>query len=629
CGVWRFMVFRARWRLPGAVIKAVLVFSGGTAVWAHYGSLLGPEAGTALLILGFCFKLLETHRRRDMFIAVVLGYFVVATSFFFEQQIIHTLYLMLVCFLVTAALLGLHQSPLQTAPQRTARYALRLLLHALPLMVVLFLLVPRIGPIWALDLSTQGARTGLSEQMNPGDIARLSRSAELAFRVEFDGPVPPPQQLYWRALVLDRFDGRGWSRQPPPTEAAIAWHGQEQPWFASVARAGASLSYRVIMEPSDQPWLFALDLAQTTQPGTGLTRDFRLVNRFPVAQPFSYRVQTTPEYRTDVELPRWLALRNLQLPAAGNPRTRTLARQWWQDAASPAAFVERIHAFFANQPFYYTLTPPLLGENSIDQFLFDTRQGFCSHYASAMAFMLRSVGLPARIVTGYQGGEHNALGNYLLVHQFDAHAWVEVWLPGQGWVRADPTAWVAPERVAEGGEQTLSEQQGFLADSGLFSPLRYRHWAWISKMRLGWDYLNFLWHRSVLGYNADSQQRWMAEWFGRFDWRLLAGVLVVGIVMVLALLSGWVLLRNRPPAASPLLREYRQLRRLLQGKGIDLPGGEPPGAMLLRVARLHPAAQTELVQLAALLEQGLYRSAAPVDLVRQLRRLRKRLRRLI
>ncbi|MEH6473997.1 MAG: DUF3488 and transglutaminase-like domain-containing protein, partial [Halopseudomonas sp.] len=442
CGCWRIMVYRGRWALPGGMIRALLVFSGGAAVFAHYGTLAGPEAGSALLILGFCFKLMETHHLRDAFIVVILGYFVVAVSFFFDQSMLASGYMALVCIMITAALLGLNQSPLHTRPRRTLKASLRLLGHSIPVMLVLFVLVPRIGPIWSLDLGSKSAKTGLSDQITPGDIAQLSRSDELAFRVEFlnDETPPPPSQRYWRALVLNHYDGKTWSRGAVDMddESRVYWGSSAVAIRPSFSANQQRYHYRVMMQPTDQRWLFGMAWASSDNPDIGISRDYRLLSRTPIRQQFSYQVESIVPAALDASvLPIWLRQLNLQLPAQGDPRTRQLARQLFAQAGSAPAYIDRVLTLFRQQPFRYTLRPPRLSGDRIDQFLFDSRSGFCSHYAGAFVYLMRAAGLPARIVAGYQGGELNPLGGHLLVHQFDAHAWAEVWLPGQGWLRTD------------------------------------------------------------------------------------------------------------------------------------------------------------------------------------------------
>ncbi len=627
CGLWRVMIYRGRWALPNGWIRTLLVFSGGSAVFAHYGTLVGPEAGSALLILGFCFKLMETHQLRDAFIVVILGYLVVAVSFFFDQSMLASAYMVLVSILVTTALLGLNQSPLHTRPWRTLMASLRLLGHSLPVMLLLFVLVPRIAPIWSLDLGGSGAKTGLSERMTPGDIAQLSRSSELAFRVEFEpgSAMPPPSQRYWRALVLHHYDGTSWSRDGVDMDTApqVQWGGVVSAWSPEISAELTRYRYRVMMQPTDQRWLFALAWARSDTQGVGSSRDYRLLRRHPVSQPFSYRVESFSGAALEPKglLPGLRQL-NLQLPENGDPRARALAQRMRADSRSTEAYVAAVLNLFRQQPFRYTLNPPLLRGDRIDQFLFASRSGFCSHYASAFVFLMRAAGLPARVVAGYQGGEINPLGGHLLVHQFDAHAWAEVWLPDKGWIRADPTAYVAPERVEQGIEQALSGEDRFLERS-LFSPLRYRHLAWVSQLRLSWDYVNYAWQRLVVNYDAQAQQRLLSRFFERLDLHLLGLVLLLAVGLMMALLSIWLLGLDRSHTAlDPRLRTYQRLCRKMSRRGLAVNSAETPADYLARLRLQRPELTATLLQIERLLIPLLY-AQQRTDQAPELARLRK------
>ncbi|MEH6650102.1 MAG: DUF3488 and DUF4129 domain-containing transglutaminase family protein [Motiliproteus sp.] len=654
CGCWRLMVYRGRWSLPGMLVRAVLVLSGFAAVYGHYGTLLGPEAGSALLVLGFCFKLMETHQPRDAFIVVVLGYFVVATSFFFDQYLVSAAYMGLVCIMITAALLGLNQSPLHTHPRRTLMISLRLLGQSVPLMVVLFVLVPRIGPVWSLDLGSGNARTGLSDRITPGDIANLSRSDARAFRVAFDPPatVPPPSQRYWRALVLSHYDGRTWSRGSVDMDAEpmVHWGSDRPPWLSSTANDNSgpnSYRYQVTMEPTDQRWLFAMEGSWSGDSGVGRSRDHRLLSRTEVRQTFSYRVESPTVVALDQhKLPGWLRRINLQLPSDGDPQSRQLAKRLWQQAESQVGagaaritavqgpssevderYIAQVMALFAQQPFRYTLRLPRLSGDRIDQFLLQSRSGFCSHFAGAFVYLMRAAGLPARIVAGYQGGEINPLGGYLSVHQFDAHAWAEVWLEGRGWVRFDPTAQVAPERVEQGVEQALLEEGSFL-DSSPLSPLRYRHLAWLTQLRLSWDYLNFSWHRWVLGYDAKAQQKLLLRWLGKVDFRQLGLLLFLTVGTLLAGLALWQLYWDRRLShRDPVLRSYHRLCHKMSKRGVSVLEGESPSSYLARLQQRFPELTGSFKQLDSLLVALFYQphTTNRAKQVKQLRQLVGRL----
>lgn len=649
CGLWRLMIYRGRWALPGMFVRVVLVLSGFAAVFGHYGTLLGPEAGSALLVLGFCFKLMETHQPRDAFIVVVLGYFVVATSFFFDQSLLSAAYMGLVCIMITSALLGLNQSLLHTHPRRTLMISLRLLGQSVPLMLVLFVLVPRIGPVWSLDLGSGNARTGLSDQITPGDIANLSRSDARAFRVSFDqtSSVPPPSQRYWRALVLSHYDGRTWSRGGLNMDAEPMVHWGTgapswQPLLASDNSVPANYRYQITMEPTGQRWLFALAGGRSSDVGIGRSRDHRLLSRAKIAQPFSYRVQSPTVAALDQQgLPDWLRRINLQLPAAGDPETRLLATQLRAEVEALFGggvtevgssevnqhYIDKVLAFFAQQQFRYTLQPPRLSGDRIDQFLLQSRGGFCSHYAGAFVYLMRAAGLPARIVAGYQGGEINPLGGYLAVHQFDAHAWAEVWLEGRGWVRFDPTAQVSPERVEQGIEQALVEEGSFLDNSPL-SPLRYRHLAWLTQLRLSWDYLNFSWHRWVLGYDAKAQQQLLMRWLGKADFRQLGLLLLLTVSMLLAGLAFWLLYRGRNVyQRDPVLRSYHRLCHKMSRRGVAVVPAESPSSYLLRLQQRFPEQEGLLQKVERLLVTLLYQTdtASRSTQVKQLRQLVRKL----
>lgn len=484
CAAWRVQVFRMRAGYPRAWVKLALALLAGAGVWLSRGSLVGLDAGAVLLIAAFILKLVEMKTRRDALVLVFLGFFAVVVGYLFDDGFLAALYSLLPVTALLAALIGLQQSAFASRPWPTLRLAGGLLLQALPLMLLLFLFFPRLGPLWSLPMPGNKGVTGLSESMAPGDIAELGRSAELAFRVRFEGAPPPREQLYWRALTMERFDGRRWAQAPQ-------WSGEDALHWQ---KRGPELRYDVIMQPSSQPWLFALDVAQTDQTDTRLMSDFHLQRRQPVEQRLFYRVSSWPQALRESSIDPRTRWRNLQLPMHGNPRARALADELRQAHAQPQALVAALLQRFNHEPFAYTLKPPATGADGVDDFLFDTRSGFCAHYAGAMAFVLRAAGIPARVVAGYQGGELNPAGNYLLVHQFDAHAWVEYWQPEQGWLSVDPTYQVAPERIEQGLEQALAGDSEYLADAPL-SPLRYRGLPWLNDMRLAWDSLNYGWQR--------------------------------------------------------------------------------------------------------------------------------------
>lgn len=576
CASWRIQIFRMRARFPNRLERIGLLVATGAAVFFSRGTLIGLDGGVLLLVATFCLKLIELRSRRDALLVIMLGFFVVVTSYLFDDSIFSTLYSLLPVGALLSALIGLQQSDLSARPAATLKLTASLMAQAVPLMLLLFLFFPRIGPLWSMPTAQKGV-SGLSDSMSPADIAELSQSAELAFRASFESPLPPRQALYWRALTLEQFDGRRWSQAGASgTQAEPQWR-----------REGQRLDYEVIMQPSGRSWLFALDVAQTDLPGVRRMADFRLEQNQPVLQNLRYRVQSWPRAPRQTELPQAIRQRTLQLPREGDTQSREWATQLRSTYGDDDELVRALLRHFNQQPYAYTLKPPVLGANSIDEFLFDTRRGFCAHYAGAMTFLLRAAGIPARVVAGYQGGEWNVSGNFLAVRQMDAHAWVEYWLPGQGWISVDPTFQVAPERIELGAEQALGEDEGYLASSP-FSPLHYRNLAWLSDLRLAWDKINYNWQRWVLGYRGEEQLGLLQRWLGGQDWQRLALLLVGGGALLLGGVALW-LFKPWRRERDPLQRQLRRFDRLLARQGLQRGRGEGLRDFCERASRQLPA----------------------------------------
>ncbi len=615
CAAWRIQIFRMRVGYPNAWAKVALAVGAGGGVLLSRGSLLGLDAGVVLLIAAFMLKLVEMRTRRDALVLILLGFFAVVTAYLFDDSLLAALFSLLPVTALLAALIGLQQSAFAMRPWPTVRLAGGLLLQALPLMLLLFVFFPRLGPLWSLPLPSDQGVTGLSDSMAPGDIAELSRSTELAFRASFDGAVPPRNQLYWRALTLERFDGRRWSQSAEGQSATPpSWEKRGEP-----------LSYSIIMQPSARSWLFSLDVATTDLAQTRLMGDFRLQRRQPVEQTLLYRVTSWPQALREPEALGGGWRHALQLPEQGDPRSRAWALELKRQYPEPQALVQALLRHFNREPYAYTLRPPPVGADSIDEFLFRTRSGFCAHYAGAMTFVLRAAGIPARVVAGYQGGELGAAGNYLQVRQFDAHAWVEYWRPGQGWVSVDPTFQVAPERIEQGLEQALAGEQSFLEGSPL-SLLRYRNISWLNQLRLGWDNLNYGWQRWVLSYQGEQQIQLFQHWFGRLDARDLVLALVGGGGLLLGPLA---LLLFKPWRRERDLQQrlYRHFERLLLRHGLRRAAGEGARAFAERAAQALPAQAEPIRAFAAAFEAQRYagRVAAPGELRQRLAQLRRAL----
>ncbi|WP_421681661.1 DUF3488 domain-containing transglutaminase family protein [Stutzerimonas urumqiensis] len=616
CGLWRVRIYRMQASYPPGWLKGLAMLVVGAGVYLSHGGLVGLDAGVTLLIAAFILKLVEMRSRRDAVVVIFLGFFAVATSYLFEDGLLAGLFSLLPILVLLAAMIGLQQSRLFGRPWPAVRLAGGLLLQAVPLMLVLFVFFPRVGPLWSLPQSQTRGTTGLAEEMAPGDIAELSQSGELAFRASFSGELPPREALYWRALTFEQFDGRRWARGPSShVMRAPAWTPQ-----------GAPLDYSVVMQPSGQPWLFALDVPELPGGEAQLMGDFHLQRSRPVEAALMYRVRSWPAAVRQPRLPQSVARAGLQLPAQGNPRSRAWATELKATHPTPQALVEALLRHFNQAPYAYTLKPPPVGEDIVDGFLFDTRRGFCIHYAGAMTFVLRAAGIPSRVVVGYQGGELNEAGSYVSVRQLDAHAWVEYWLAGRGWIRVDPTFQVAPERIEQGLVEAVPEERALFDDSAI-ALLRYRDIGWLNDLRLKWEGINYGWQRWVLGYQGDEQLALIQRWFGSVDYRALGagvvGALAIGMaVLALVLFKPWRNVRDRQREG------YARFEQALARHGVRRQPGEGPRAFGERAAQRLPERAEVILAFVRQYEAQRYagQTADSVALDRALRRVCRQLR---
>lgn len=564
---WGFWLWQKHRRLPGRWLLLSLVIACCAAILVEYRTLFGRDPGVALLVLLMGLKLLELRSRRDASVIITLGFFLLMAQYFHNQGIATGLWLLACVWLLTAVLIRIAGGP-GNPLLANIRLAGTLCLQAAPLMVTLYVLFPRIsGPLWGLPQDAFAGRAGLSETMSPGSIAQLVRNGDIAFRVRFDGHIPPKEKLYWRGPVLEGFDGTTWQPQPGAREAPV------------VEALSPALAYETTLEAHNRTWLLALDAPVNLPTGSALSATLTANHGQPLAVRQRFRLAASLEYRFNrEELPRVLR-QNLSLPAGGNPRARALAREWQQADATPAAVVGRALTLF-NREFTYTLQPPLLGRNSIDEFLFTTRRGFCEHYAGAFVFLMRAAGVPARVVTGYQGGELNPLDGYLVVRQSDAHAWAEVWLAGQGWQRVDPTAAVSPSRIEAGIADALAFDEPLPA----FVQLRA---DWLRGLRYRWEALNNAWNQYLIGYDPLRQRELISHLgFPEANWRTLATLLAAVGSVLAAATAGWILYR-RPPR-DPVQRLWQKALQRLARRKVHCAPWETPSALCTRVCDHHP-----------------------------------------
>lgn len=581
--LYMFLSLRYRWQWPDTLLRTVLAVIGFGGVVLTFGIRFGGDAYLSLLAVTATLKPLEIRSYRDEMISLFLAYFIVITSLFNSESLAMTGYMFLSVLITTTVLIRIHHpdSPMKA----NLRLSAIIMVQAIPLMLMLFFLFPRIrGNLWGFTKGG-GGRSGFSDSVSPGSVSGLMRSNELAFRVEFSEKIPDSKFLYWRGLVFHEFDGRTWrvfSRTP----------GQSKP----LTEAKGGIGYIITLEPHEQRWLFAMDLPGSVPQNSRLSDDYTLQNRFEIRQKMRYQMRSYTEYHTGT-MRRWESI-DEKLPGTGNPQSRALAKQWAVSIRSPEKIVEAALNFYEKNKFVYTLNPPLLGADNIDDFLFKTRKGYCEHYASSFAFLMRAAGIPARVVGGYLGGEVNPYGGYLIVRQSDAHAWTEVWLAKKGWVRVDPTSVVAPDRIERGVAGALSAEElpGFLISRGPFSTI----WKTI---RFGWDAINNEWNIQIMGYSFENQKA-LLEFIGiRADsWkaRIRLLLMAMGAVGIFIVILAFYFFRKREVKKQAIVRIYEQFCSKLAKAGIERQANQGPADYAAMAIARRKDSETQISEIVAL-----------------------------
>jgi transglutaminase-like putative cysteine protease len=576
--VWRLgLVFSGR-GLPGAAVRIVTAAACTAGVVAQYNTVFGRDAGVALLVLFLGLKLMEMRARRDLFVVIFLCFFLLLTGFFYSQSISTAALTVGAVAALLAAMLTMQFGQREAGIGRRLKMVGVILAQALPIAAVLFVLFPRLnGPLWGMPDDAHAGRTGMSDTMAPGQISQLARNEDVAFRVRFDGEAPPSAAMYWRGPTLGDFDGRTW--RPVRREVAPAPRAE-----AELPHAGEPLRYRTTLEPHARRWLFALDVPVELPRAPGLASsvepDFEVLSSEPVVGRIRFDAASRLDARIGLNETR-LSLQNwLQLPPGANRRTLEMAARWRDEEQDEARLVTRALAMFRDAPFRYTLSPPLLADEPVDRFLFETRAGFCEHFASAFVVLMRALDVPARVVTGYQGGERNPGDDYWIVRQSDAHAWAEVWLAGRGWMRVDPTGAVAPERIERGARamDTMRESRGGtlpgLADIGML-----RRW------RYSLDSVANTWNQWVLSYDRSRQQALLARLgLDAANPRELAGALAAVLALVIGGVALTTLRPHRP--RDPVEKAYSEFCDRLAAIGAPRHPDETASRYLHRIDRL-------------------------------------------
>ncbi|CAN7499367.1 DUF3488 and transglutaminase-like domain-containing protein [Pseudoduganella sp. LjRoot289] len=597
--LWRASITLLGKRMPPLWLLLPVSVLAMAGVYLSFRTLLGRDAGVAMLALLLAFKLLEMHARRDVFVVIFLSFFLLLTNFFYSQSMLTGAAMVATIILLLATLLTFQYTGIVPPLRQRLRTAGKIFLSAAPLALLLFFAFPRIqGPLWGMPGDAHGARSGISDTMAPGSMTSLALSDEVAFRVRFHGKLPEQRQLYWRSIVLGNYDGKTWTRS-----ARSRYRGVSK----DLARiSGEGVRHEVTMEPTGKRWLFMLEL---TDPGlrtpglqTAYNEELEIFSREPVLQRVRYEAMAYLDYQMQPALDEQQRERALRLPQGYNPRTLALAAQLRRD--SPAASAQAVLKMFREQKYSYTLEPPLLGRDAVDDFLFDSKAGFCEHYSGAFVVLMRAMGVPARVVTGYQGGELNPVDDYLTVRQSDAHAWAEIWLAGRGWQRVDPTAAVAPERVSLGLGRALPRQAPF--GLGALMDLRNDGNSWLGQLRFRFHAVNNAWNQWVLDYNPERQSSFLGELGDAFgNWRGAAALLAA-----LALL--WLARKLRMRAAlDPVEAAYDAFCRMMAKRGMERAPHEGPHGYARRLQAMDAPEEKKAAMRAFLELYGALKYAAP------------------
>lgn len=485
-----------------------------------------------LLVMACALKILQMYTTRDYFIVVCVQFFLIGCGLIFEQSIFYAGFLAFVAILQLSSV-AIHISPSRPI-QKQIWLSFKISAQAAPICILLFLVLPQLSPLWKMP-SSASKQTGLTEEITPGDIASLTQSGDLAFRAQFSGNIPAPHQRYWRGLVFEDFDGKTWriSEARKKMKRINYRLGRKTTPDYDYSK---EFKYDVIIEPTNQQYLFALDTPLTTTRRTWLSPDFQIQSTIPLVTKFKYSVQSYPHTKLIGTSDYFDVNMNLEVPEIGNPKTVEWVRALRQQHISNDAFILAVETFFFTEPFSYTLRPELMPFDPVDTFLFDKQAGFCAHFSSAYAYIMRLAGIPARVVGGYQGGEMRK-EDYMSIYQYDAHAWVEIWQPGIGWVRKDPTGFVAPDRISYGLERALASEESFLEDSP-FSMMNWRNTAVLNELRLVLADIDFLWSKWVLGFDQERQLNLFRLLVGdikpiRIALLLLAILFVIGLFLLL------------------------------------------------------------------------------------------------
>jgi transglutaminase-like putative cysteine protease len=551
-------IWKKSW-LPKPPLLFLLTLGSFGLLYFQHRTILGRDAGTSLFIIALGLKLMELNKPKDITLITYLAFIVAASQFLYLQNIFMAAYIFFVCCMLLGTLILMNS---QRPQLRIAIIQSCLIVaQAIPFMIAMFVFFPRLeAPNWMLFSDKHGAKTGLSDTLEPGSISRLGKSDELVFRVKFSGPVPQPRERYWRGPVFSKTDGKRWTQIKNNNPGSVK---------DAVTNSGPSYRYTLLQEAQRKNWVFALDIATEFPQNTIRNSKFQLLAKHNPNDRTEYKIISSPNYNTG-SISEFEHNENIQLPGKPSSRITKLVRQLRGHVGNPELFIENLLNYFSQKDFYYTLHPPLMPEKPIETFLFDSRYGFCSHYATAFVYLMRVANIPARVVTGYQGGELNKVGGFLEIRQANAHAWAEVWLDLQGWVRFDPTAAVAPERIEQDVNvdlQIASGEVNFMLtnNTNLIS-------KWIKQTGLLWNNVDYQWQRWVINYSSTNR----ANFLSALGIEKITTMLywIIGLITSFTAILILLLFPKRRKPSDPALLIYSRFCSKIGAKGLFIAKSE-------------------------------------------------------
>ncbi len=603
---WRFICIWKKTWLPSPPLLFLLTLSSLILLIAQHHTILGRDAGTGMFIIALGLKLMELNKPKDVTLVTYLAFIVAASQFLYLQNIFMAAYIFFVCCMLlgTLILMNSQRPHLGIAIKQSCL----IVAQAIPFMIAMFIFFPRLeAPQWMLFSDKHGAKTGLSDTLEPGSISRLGKSDELVFRVNFSGSIPPPQERYWRGPVFSHTDGKRWTQiqNSKPDTSKDSVRTSETPYH-----------YTLLLEAQEKNWVFALDMPTELPQNTTRNAKYQLLARHNSHDRAEYKITSYPKFNTGI-ISKLENTENLQLPGKPSARIIQLVTLLQGYSQKPELFIQNLLDYFSQQEFHYTLQPPLMPENPIESFLFDIRSGFCSHYATAFVYLMRIANIPARVVTGYQGGKFNKVGDFLEIRQANAHAWTEVWLDKRGWVRFDPTAAVAPERIEQDVNidlQIASGEVSFMLvnNANLIG-------KWLKQTGLLWNSVDYHWQRWIINYTSASQ----ASFLSALGIEKIATMLywVIGLTIALTSLLILLIFYNHRKPSDPVLLIYSRFCSKIGAKGLILANGEGAKDFATRCKRNLPLLTTKIDAITSLYLKIRYGKSASETEIKQLKLL--------